>query len=326
MQHRYLLHILAAISLIFTCSCSESPTKDKGESNDGNICTRSALQQKTTELSPLYHGTSIQLAGTVGDTAIIIDVLAPEIQGITPDGKTHHILTPEEALDFKRNVSTIVVNAKANHSTVAWALGGELIAFDRNTHAVHLLLSKADSFSIRYLALHSQYVYFDGSKGTESPHLWRIPIQGGTPEVVIDDFSSWSWYMLDNGRILKNGQSLVEYDPEGNKLGTIKPGFYVSDSRGNGSTIAYRSSTGSLYTANAETPTEVSRSLNFGDEVYGFIAEGANLFGTFSVNLVHANSGTGVCIEYTDIQPMQIIPANGNLWVIEGFSLYMLKY
>lgn len=317
----------SAFIAVTLCSCgaSKSSSGPEGDS-DTNVCTLSKLKVQTANLSPIYQGSSTQLAGVTGDTAILINVLAPEIIGVTPDGNSHFILNRTDAMAFNRTASTIFVNAKASSKAAAWSVGGELFAFDRNTLSMHLLVPAADSFSIGQLAIDSQYVYFHATQNDESAHLWRIPLVGGTPEIIIDDFETWSWYMGENGHFFVNGKALLEYNSDGSKIGAVKPGFTVSDSKTHASSIAYRSSYGSLYTASIYSPTNATKTLSFGDDVYGFISDGTALFGDHSFKLVHADPAKDICTEYTDIQASQMIPRNGNLWFSSGYSLYILKY
>lgn len=312
---------------LLVCACGKPGTSTNSEDTDNEkVCTLAKLKQQPANLSPIYQGSSFQLAGVNGDTAILINVLAPEIIGVTPDGNSHVILNRTDAIAFNRTASTIFVNAKASSKAAAWSVGGELFSFDRNTRSMHLLVPAADSFSIGQLAIDSLYVYFHATKNDESAHLWRIPLIGGTPEMIIDDFETWSWYMGENGHIFVNGNSLLEYNSDGSKVGAVKPGFTISDSKTNASSIAYRSSYGSIYTASIYAATSTTKTLSFGDDVYGFISDGTALFGDHSFKLVHADPAKEICTEYTDIQASQMIPRNGNLWYSSGYSLYILKY
>lgn len=320
-------HSLILLFALLLCACGKSGTSTNSEdTGNENVCTLAKLKQQPANLSPIYQGSSFQFAGVNGDTAILIDVLAPEIIGVTPDGNSHVILNHTEAVAFKRTASTIFVNAKASSKAAAWAVGGELFSFDRSTRSMHLLVPAADSFAIGQLAIDSLYVYFHGAQKKGSSHLWRIPLLGGTPEIIIDDFETWSWYMGENGHLFVNGKNLLEYNSDGSKIGTIKPGFTVSDSKAHASSIAYRSSYGSLYTASIYSATNATKTLSFGDDVFGFISDGTALFGDHSFKLVHADPAKGICTEYTDIQASQMIPRNGNLWFSSGYSLYILKY
>lgn len=325
---------------VIACSSGNTSSSEGNLGETGELCTKAKLQTDTTKAEELFNmfassrpyfqsqRANVQIAGVLGDTAILVDIQAPEIVELTASGVATQVLVPENATDFARDYSVITANPKANEEAVVWGQQGEIFAFIRATKTMHLLVAKADSFAFRDINAYAGYVYFNGAKKEEgtAEHMWRIPLTGGQPEMIIDDFLAWDWDMSEDGHIYLNGDNLQEYNPDGSLNKTLKPGFYVSQAEVGTNTIAYRSGTGINYVASLESPTKVTKILDFSDDLYGFIADGTDFFADYSSNLLHANPINGVCKEYTNIHPMQNIPQNHRLWINTISSISIITY